>query len=559
MMEVLHSLIKERNAIETTPFVAVYESNVRLNSLVRKLETRCQQLDFECSTQRNKIHTLGDQVQSRGPSKGELKQKEKVEQLQQKLGEKERIEHELMEGKKSISQDLVTQMDLHKEQEKSIDIIKEEIKQKDVVVERITEELRDTTSRLSLAEKQYDGLKENIRRLQEENETLTKSNDDLVNRLVKDKEKYMEEMVNMTDMYEKANQKIAMLMKLQEQEKKRFLWGKSKKSSNADLSEDQDKKAMGGRQFGAAGVVLPSSIKCKVMAHPSQVICVRYDAAGGDVVATASEDSTVKIWHTGNGQLLKTLRGSSGQVMLGLDMSGDIAAGCGSDKTCRIWNVRTQRLVHQIVGHSQKVNCVRMLHGNKSIITASADRSMKVWDISRSTYRQTVTLRHSSTSNSLDTSYDGVSAVSGHLDGGVRFWDVRSGDRTGDVTELHGGGVTSVNFNPSNNGEILTCGRDSSLKLVDVRKNGQEMQTFYHSEFRVDLSYAKAAISPDGKYAAAGSSTGDVFIWRTSDGNLEKQLKGHEAGVVAVAWDRGGSNGQQFSSIDRKGNLFLWA
>ena len=105
-------------------------------------------------------------MQSRGPSKGELKQKEKVEKLQEKIGEKERIEHKLVEEKKSISQDLATQMDLHKEQEKSIDIIKEEIKQKDVVVERITEELRETTSRLSLAEKQYDGLKENIRFLE---------------------------------------------------------------------------------------------------------------------------------------------------------------------------------------------------------------------------------------------------------------------------------------------------------------------------------------------------------------------------------------------------------
>ena len=43
------------------------------------------------------------------------------------------------------------------------------------------------------------------------------------------------------------------------------------------------------------------------------------------------------------------------------------------------------------------------------------------------------------------------------------------------------------------------------------------------------------------------------------DGTLEKQLQGHESNVVAVAWDRGGSNGQQFASVDNKGNLLLWA
>jgi len=57
---------------------------------------------------------------------------------------------------------------------------------------------------------------------------------------------------------------------------------------------------------------------------------------------------------------------------------------------------------------------------------------------------------------------------------------------------------------------------------------------------------------PDDNYAAAGSSTGNVFIWKTLDGTLEKQLQGHETCVVAVAWDRGGGNGQQFASVDSK-------
>ena len=149
-----------------------------------------------------------------------------------------------------------------------------------------------------------------------------------------------------------------------------------------------------------------------------------------------------------------------------------------------------------------------------------------VWDITRNTYRQTVTLRHSSTSNCTDVSYDSVTAASGHLDGGkiipnllhnnclqlnfltdvitirfqgVRFWDVRTSERTADITDLHFNGVTSVKFNPTNNAEVLTTGRDSVMKLTDVRKAGQELQSFSHVDFKIDLSYAGSAISPDGK------------------------------------------------------------
>lgn len=68
------------------------------------------------------------------------------------------------------------------------------------------------------------------------------------------------------------------------------------------------------------------------------------------------------------------------------------------------------------------------------VISGSADRSLKVWDISRKTYRQSSTLRHSSTSTCVDVASDATNVVSGHMDGGIRFWDLRSGERTADAS-----------------------------------------------------------------------------------------------------------------------------
>jgi autophagy-related protein 16-1 len=70
------------------------------------------------------------------------------------------------------------------------------------------------------------------------------------------------------------------------------------------------------------------------------------------------------------------------------------------------------------------------------VITGSADRSLKVWDINRKTYRQTTTLRHSSTLTCVDVASDSVNVVSGHMDGGLRFWDLRSGERTSDAAGM---------------------------------------------------------------------------------------------------------------------------
>ena len=64
-----------------------------------------------------------------------------------------------------------------------------------------------------------------------------------------------------------------------------------------------------------------------------------------DVIATAGEDSTVKIWQTGNAQKLKSFKGSNGHVIFGVDVYKDLAVAASSDKTCRVWNIRTERMV----------------------------------------------------------------------------------------------------------------------------------------------------------------------------------------------------------------------
>jgi autophagy-related protein 16 len=225
---------------------------------------------------------------------------------------------------------------------------------------------------------------------------------------------------------------------------------------------------------------------------------------------------------------------------------------------CRIWNIGTERMIHQLIGHSNKITCVRLFGGGKGVITGSADRSLKIWDISRKTYRQTTTLRHGSTSNCVDVASDSFTVVSGHTDGGLQFWDVRNGDRTADIPGLHDGGITSVQFHPSIATQVVTTGKDSTLKVIDIR-TCTVLITMRHDNYRNNFSWSACAWSPNGAYAGAVSSTtGEMFIWRTIDGSLEKTLRGHKRGAAGFAWSFGGSSGQQVVSVDQGGTLIVW-
>ena len=84
-------------------------------------------------------------------------------------------------------------------------------------------------------------------------------------------------------------------------------------------------------------------------------------------------------------------------------------------------------------------------------------------------------------------------------------------------------------------------------------------------------SASVAALSSDGKYAIAGSSSdGTIFVWRALDGSLERKIgpgnegnndtiDSHKVGVCGLTWGHGGTCGQQVASVDRKGHMVLWA
>ncbi len=54
-MEVLHALLKERNAFETEPFTAVFESNATLNASIHELQHRYSVLQIDNTRQKENI------------------------------------------------------------------------------------------------------------------------------------------------------------------------------------------------------------------------------------------------------------------------------------------------------------------------------------------------------------------------------------------------------------------------------------------------------------------------------------------------------------------------
>ena len=76
-----------------------------------------------------------------------------------------------------------------------------------------------------------------------------------------------------------------------------------------------------------------------------------------------------------------------------------------------------------------------------------------------------------------------------------------------------------------------------------------------HVDFRVGMNWAGFAVSPDGRYAAAGGARGDLFVWEVEAEKVAVKLKGHRAAVSGVSW---GAGENQVASADKDGSLIFW-
>jgi len=178
--------------------------------------------------------------------------------------------------------------------------------------------------------------------------------------------------------------------------------------------------------------------------------------------------------------------------------------------------------------------------------------------------------------------------ASAHADGSLCLWDARQAlsSPLSTLQALHAGAVaTSVAF-AQHGGEggdvaggahlLLSAGRDSQLCLVDIRRH-RLLTTLSAQGYRAGAAAggrdgagggrpAKAALSTQGQFAAAGGADGAVYLWdlrsgagwgRVAHGGV---LRGHSCSCTALAWRPGwpARAGAALASADKGGLAMLW-
>ena len=140
--------------------------------------------------------------------------------------------------------------------------------------------------------------------------------------------------------------------------------------------------------------------------------------------------------------------------------------------------------------------------------------------------------------------------ISGNESGNLSEWRAHSGELH--MSSASGHSQMPVFSSISADGRLLaTLGRDQIIRFWTLGDHYPMAQ-----EWPLTDNAAKGvSLSPDGKYLASGDENGVVQLRRIDTADRPIDLRGHNAGVWALAFS---SNGTMLASADRAGAVRLW-
>lgn len=316
-----------------------------------------------------------------------------------------------------------------------------------------------------------------------------------------------------------------------------------------------------------------------VAGHHAAVTSVAF-AADGRLLASGSDDGSIRLWDRSGHAVGKPLRGHLGRVLaVAFSPDHSVLVSAGEDRSVRLWHLAGEQPARVLARHADDVTAVAFALDGRGVVSESDDGSVRVWDAD-GTNRLDLTIdaglpmslavskdgrlvaigsdrgqirllhltpwwdhdqasrdihlaepfadAHDGLVTSLAFAARGDTIASGGDDGTVRLWTL-DGRAVGERYTGHEGAVMAVAFSPD--GDVVASGgADDTLRLSD-RRGRQVCEPFRgHTDYVLSVAF-----DPAGMLIASGSADRTLHLWDRFGHELRGPLEGHESHVNSVA------------------------
>jgi WD40 repeat protein len=308
--------------------------------------------------------------------------------------------------------------------------------------------------------------------------------------------------------------------------------------------------------------------------HTGAVTAVAF-SPDAETLASASTDSTIKLWDPKSGQIVATLTGHVGAVCsLAYSPDGTTLASGGNDADVRLWDLASRTTRATFSSNVAKVRCVAFSPNGERLAVGREDSTIQLWSVKtghliatfKGHKRAVLAVLFTPTGNIL---------VSGSADQSVKLWSLaRNSEMTPDILKERGrhGVIRSLAFSP--NGVELALATNDFVAIWEFsqldrrfalprRRNGIIWSARYSPQGRV-LATACGADPANSAQTRAkkGSSRqskqireNEIRLWDSATGRERGSLNGHTGPVRAIDFSR---NGRLLASGSDDKTVMLW-
>jgi WD40 repeat protein len=288
----------------------------------------------------------------------------------------------------------------------------------------------------------------------------------------------------------------------------------------------------------------------RTLPHDSAVVAVCFGPAGKHL-ATATFGGRVILWEAATGREIARLATNNSRVYaVAFRPDGKNLAAGGDGKTVTVWDTATLKEIGRLGGLPGVIRAVCYSPDGKRLATASEDSSVRVWDAATGAKLWEAETGRNRTSGSVCICFspEGKRLAGTHSDRAVKVWDAATGK---EQAALQGRAdvIQGLAFSPD--GRRLASGsKDQTVRVWDPTI-GKELFTLRgHTDSVTCLGY-----SPDGQSLASGSDDATVKLWDARVAQESLDLTGHADSLRAVTFS---PDGKWLASASWDDTLKLW-
>ena len=238
-------------------------------------------------------------------------------------------------------------------------------------------------------------------------------------------------------------------------------------------------------------------------------------APNGEWAVSASQDQTLVVWDTANGEILHTLTGHTASVAVVVtspDNSLIASGGAIGDNTVILWNAETGEQEHPLSGHQAALSALAFSPTEPILAAGDQNNEIILWDTA-SGEEITRLVGHNAIITSLTFNADGTRLASGSDEGVIILWDMGSREQIWQF-QAHQSDFKIV-FDPFKDA-VFTAGLDGSAYLWTV--DSYELIRQLH----VDSAITALGFTAQPDQVLMGLSNGDLSFWSVAALNSEE-------------------------------------